>query len=464
MKNKLFSYDTKVLNYNQVTRGTHRFMEAEIAIMYEGDNRNYTSIQMNAIEKALSSIHNIPVIGEFDKENNSFKGHGGETRITDDGVEYIDTTKAYGFVPHDAKLEWREIQEPSGKVREYLVVSPVVLWNERYSELNILNESPVGQSMEIFVNDGYEREDGFFEITDFTFHALCLLGVEPAFEGSHAKIFELESQEKEFNEMISIYEKYARKEDNKMNVEQLLAMLKEKYSEKYNLESLTVEMLTEKVGEEVAEDYDLDTLVSELELEEIKSTDDEPIDYEALYNETLGKLETANADLVEYEAIKNQLVEVKKELEEIRNDFTELTAVHADVKTELEQAQSTISEYSEFKEQFEAVKKEQGEKKIFDKILEYSTVLGIKDEDVSNMVEEFSADVDFTNDSSVEGAVEKVEKELLVRIGRSYVKSNKDSKPEGKKGFAHIINKHNKQSKTDNEIMNKYSKSEGGNK
>lgn len=462
MKNRLYSYDTKVLGYSQVTRGTHRFMEAEIAVMYAGDNRNATAMQMEAIQKALNTIHNIPVVGEFDKDAMSFKGHGGEMRVSDDGVEYIDTTKAYGFVPHNANVEWREIEEPSGKMREYLVVSPVVLWNERYSELNVLNESPVGQSMEIFVNDGYEREDGFFEITDFTFHALCLLGVEPAFEGSHAKLFNLDSKKEDMNEMISIYEKYSRKEDNKMKIEQLLALLQEKYSAKYNLESVTLEMLTEKLGEEVAEDYDLENLVSELELEEIKSTDD-PIDYEAQYNQLVTDFENFKNEVADYETIKSELETVKNDLETIKNDFVSLTADYTVVKEDLEKANDKVNEYSEFKEQFEAVKKEQGEEKIFAKILEYSAILGIKDEDASNLVAEFSANVDFSSESSVEEAVVAVEKEMLVRIGRSYVKTNQKEKPEGKKGFT-FISKHNEPKTNDNPIMNKYSKTEGGNK
>ena len=464
MKNRLYSYDTKVLGYSQVTKGKHRFMEAEIAVMYAGDNRNATAMQMEVIKKALDTIHNIPVVGEFDKDAMSFKGHGGEMRVTDDGVEYIDTTRAYGFVPHNATVEWREIEEPSGKMREYLVVSPVVLWNERYSELNVLNESPVGQSMEIFVNDGYEREDGFFEITDFSFHALCLLGVEPAFEGSHAKLFNLDSKKEDMNEMISIYEKYSRKEDVKMNMEQLLALLQEKYSAKYNLESVTLEMLTEKLGEEVAEDYDLDALVSELELEEIENQDTgkDSDDFEAKYNELVIEHDKLKNDTADYDAIKSDLESVKNELETIKNDFIALTTDYAVVKEDLDKANNKVSEYADFKEQFEAVKKEQGEEKIFAKILEYSAILGIKDEDASNLVAEFSANTDFSSDSSVEEAVVAVEKELLVRIGRSYVKSNQDKKPEGKKGFNFNSNK--KTDSDENPIMTKYGKSKGGNK
>src|SRR5699024_2677753 len=104
-----------------------------------------------------------------------------------------------------AKVWWENITEEDGTVNEYLHTE-CFLWTARYPEAEKVLEGNSNQSMEIYVSSGKSRDDGYYEIDDFEFSALCILGseIEPAFESAGFSQFNYNEEKfkKEFNLMV----------------------------------------------------------------------------------------------------------------------------------------------------------------------------------------------------------------------------------------------------------------------
>ncbi len=457
---------SRILSYQTVNFQNTQFMQASIAIMYDEDNRNYTAFEKADIEKAIPSLFGIPVVGEFDEEGGTFKGHGGRLEMDDEGMRYIQTTKPYGFVPESAEVSWKMIEEPSGKMREYLVVEPVVLWSGRYQELNLLTQGKVGQSMEILVNDGYDREDDFFQITDFEFSALCLLGVEPAFEGAHAKLYtkytkeESYSQvEKEFKEIFAKYTK--ERGSDEMNFEKILEAIKNKYSATHKVEGLTIEDLETKLqGKEFTEETPVEEIFEALELEEIEVEPD-TVDYKAKFEELEVEFNQLKEDKetieTEYATLKDAKEALDGEYSTLKNDFTDLTNTVTAKDTEITDLTSKVEGLSDYADKYAEAMKNDAVEKISGKINEYSDILSLNNEEVSGMVTEYVESFEnFTDSQAVEALLEKVETDVLVLVGRKYAKeSSKD-----KKGKSHTeFSRKDKKQKEENsfDFLGKYS-------
>lgn len=224
-----------------------QFSKAKIYVMYHGKNPNGTNISKEAVDRNIKSIKNIPIVGEFSKENNNFKGHGGTIEIDEYGdLEYIHTTSPIGVIPESANIYWETIKDKKEIEREYLVVDGAYMWNRYSKQISTLKEDNYGQSMEIeIVNGQWNDDEVYYDITDFIFSALCVLGidkngvghVEPAFSDAKIITYNNKGFKDELNEMLNEF-KFSlnqEKEVNSLNLEELL----EKHS-------LTLEELKEK--------------------------------------------------------------------------------------------------------------------------------------------------------------------------------------------------------------------------
>lgn len=225
-----------IAKFSNITKFNSQFSKCNVAVAYHGDNRNYSSISKEVFEKMIPSLYGIPIVGEWKEED--YGSHGGKIEISDDGINYIETTKPYGFIDSQAKVWWEEVTEEDESVHEYLMTE-CFLWTGRYPEAEKVLEGNSNQSMEIQVKSGDVREDGYFEITDAEFSALCILGssVEPAFESAGFKQFNLDKEtfKSEFNLMIK-------------ELKQSLFEGGENVTEKVNITKTTIE--TEEVFEE----------------------------------------------------------------------------------------------------------------------------------------------------------------------------------------------------------------------
>lgn len=198
-----------------------------------------STITKDAVSKALPTLKNIPIVGEYSVENKDFKGHGGKIDLDD--YRFIHTTKPYGVVPESATYEWVEVKGRDGATREYLEVDGCYLWTGRYEEASSIIENGKGQSMEIEVTDGiWDDNEESYVINSFNFSALCILGddVEPAFEDAQITAYSLDrdSFKQEFTQMLGELKSSLSQEKE---VNKMLKELLEKYS-------LKVEDLTAK--------------------------------------------------------------------------------------------------------------------------------------------------------------------------------------------------------------------------
>jgi len=151
-----------------------------------GKNRNNSIIEKSAVEKALPSLFNTPVVGHVyvDIEGNKRLGAHDMTLEKDENGKYKFQvlTVPYGTVPEDNEVSYEEVVESNGEIKTYLTCN-IILWTSRYPELKecIYSENIwFGQSMEIKAKEisrGSSQEDkNFIYVNKFTFSALCLLG------------------------------------------------------------------------------------------------------------------------------------------------------------------------------------------------------------------------------------------------------------------------------------------------
>ncbi|UUV46960.1 prohead protease [Bacillus phage vB_BanS-Thrax5] len=216
-----------------------QFSTCRVRTLYTGDNRNMSHITPEAVEKALPTAFNIPIVGEFSMEAKDYKGHGGKIDL--DTYKYVHTTKPYGVVPESAKFSWETVEDKDGVTRDYLVIEDCVLWTGRYEEAFSIVERGKGQSMEIEVVDGtWDEKTEMYRINDFIFSGLCILGddVEPAFESANITAYSVDDKDtfrKEFAEMKEAFAQMMNDLKNSLNtnkevIDVTLQELLEKYS------------------------------------------------------------------------------------------------------------------------------------------------------------------------------------------------------------------------------------------
>ncbi|WP_103111008.1 hypothetical protein, partial [Brevibacillus reuszeri] len=238
------------------------FSECNIKVLYAGANRNKSFISKQSVDRALPTIYNIPIVGEFLEKKEDFGTHGGKVEITDQEIKFVQTTKPYGVVPESATIYWQPIAEKDGVVNEYLIIEGAYLWTGRYSEASKVISNSKGQSMEIEIIKGDFNKDKLFVVEDFVFSALCILGddVEPCFESADitASNFSKDDFKHEFTTMLKELKMSLSTDDDVQKYSEegesvnLLLELLEKYS-------FTEEMIAEKgvnLSEITAEDLE----------------------------------------------------------------------------------------------------------------------------------------------------------------------------------------------------------------
>ena len=185
------------------------FTKAKCTIMYTGKNRNNSSISKEAVESALSSLYNTPVVAEYLEQVEDFGTHGGKIQIEDGELKYIQTTVPYGVVPESCNPRWEMITEDDGQEREYLVAD-VILWSGRYEELEKTVSEYSNQSMEINVYEGEFNRDRVYEINKFEFSALCILGqeVEACFESAKIMAYSINEFKLDMDEFMKKYKAF----------------------------------------------------------------------------------------------------------------------------------------------------------------------------------------------------------------------------------------------------------------
>ena len=300
-KQMSMNYD---ITFSEIIDVNPSFARGKMRVAYTGLNRNNSFISKDTFKKALPTIFNCPIVGNYNSDTNEFGGHDAEFKtITDSDGNVIDTkminlTTPFGLVPESATCSWEEVND-NGVIHEYLVTD-VILWKRQNGYEKILELGTVKESMEIDVNT-YQITKGYCEITDMCFTAFCLLGCEPCFESASVQVFsnnEFKSQfsqmMKEFKETFSNNQSQSSLEVDDINKtfsqenekeERILNEEKTKLLEKYNL---TIDKLDFKIDDLSIED-------TETKLKEFAEAhkEDSKVNFSATYNQKRDALRNA---------------------------------------------------------------------------------------------------------------------------------------------------------------------------
>ena len=168
----------------------------EIAVAYEGKNRNGSFISHEEMEDLGRSLRGIPIVGYYSEEKEDFRDHGHRITLDADGMREEILTVPYGFIAPDADVWFQEVEEDTdfGPVRRTYLMCTGYLWSENFPEVRLALDEGRPQSMEL----SNERLNGHWaEVDEFgmeffiiergsTLSKLCILGkdVPPCFEGA----------------------------------------------------------------------------------------------------------------------------------------------------------------------------------------------------------------------------------------------------------------------------------------
>lgn len=167
---------------SDITNVNSSFDKGILRVCYHGRNRNRSSIRKSVIEKCIKTIYNVPIVCNYIREEDEIGAHDVEIIKTERGTEIVNITTPVGVVPTGANYWWEKIDD-NGTEHEYLCVE-VLLWKRQEAYRKIKEDGIVAESMEITVKNG-KTVDGYYEVYDFEFTALCLLGkANPCFESA----------------------------------------------------------------------------------------------------------------------------------------------------------------------------------------------------------------------------------------------------------------------------------------
>lgn len=293
------------------------FSSGVIRVCYSGKNRNNSSISKDVINRATPTIFNCPVVCNYDIKTNSIGGHDVEIVRDDNGdMQMVNLTNAIGVVPMNARTWWEEITD--GDTSHDYFLTQVILWKRSPAYRKISEDGIVSQSMEINVKDG-RMLNGVFEINDFSFTALCLLGddVEPCFESASLQMFDKNQTMEQFAIMMQdLKESFttvsSSKEDD--NTHPQISM---EGGEK---------VLNEKIELAAKYEIDVDSLdfsIEDFELEELEEK------FKAM------KADTKKDD---EEDVEEEVVDDEKDDEEKKDDEEEKFALLSNIREEVHRA------------------------------------------------------------------------------------------------------------------------------
>lgn len=202
----IFCDDGNVSVYN-IKEVNSSFATASLDIMYTGNNRNKSNIEQEVIEAAIPTLFNTPIVCNYDAEAREIGGHDMEVMKDKDGnISVRNLTVPCGVITDHTKVSFKVKEDKDGVEHNYLVADGVVLWKRQDVYDHIVNDlgGVVPHSMEIEVKSGEKNEDtGYYDVKDFEFTALCLLGnATPCFEGSQLKLYSASSMKDEIAEMM----------------------------------------------------------------------------------------------------------------------------------------------------------------------------------------------------------------------------------------------------------------------
>ena len=315
--------DTKILSFNSMVSDYEivnpEFARVKVYVCYDGKNRNNSYIDKDVLQKMSNTIYGIPMVAEYDEDNNCFKGHGGKLEISDEGIEFIQTTVPYGFVDPKTPVFYEEVVELDGITKHNYLCCYAYLWYKRYPEVESVlrnqENKKIGQSMEINVTSYDIDEDGCCIIKDGYFSALAMLGVEPCFESACVTSKFSKESDSIWEEMILSFKKYSKNDKG--------GSIVDKEYENEELDVTEEDFKKKKCAEEEDDEFKKKRCAEDEDDEFKKKKCAEEEDYQAKYEEVNSELISLKAkysDLqAEYEDLKTKYTALENEVAELRD-------------------------------------------------------------------------------------------------------------------------------------------------
>lgn len=187
-------YPVSFIKKSEYESSDFRFIDVSIDVMHTGANLNKTSFTKDAINKAVPTICNTPILGyvvdELDEEDKDFKGHEHELRITNKDVKYVYAGQAYGVIPESCNPRWIVKDDGTGIEREYLRVDGLI-WTKFSDPVDIFTrDGTKNHSVELTdMACGPADKNGNVPVGSFKFDGCCILSttdpsIKPAMTGS----------------------------------------------------------------------------------------------------------------------------------------------------------------------------------------------------------------------------------------------------------------------------------------
>ena len=315
--------DTKILSFNSMVSDYEivnpEFARVKVYVCYDGKNRNNSYIDKDVLQKMSNTIYGIPMVAEYDEDNNCFKGHGGKLEISDEGIEFIQTTVPYGFVDPKTPIFYEEVVELDGITKHNYLCCYAYLWYKRYPEVESVlrnqENKKIGQSMEINVTSYDIDEDGCCIIKDGYFSALAMLGVEPCFESACVTSKFSKESDSIWEEMILSFKKYSKNDKG--------GSIVNKEYENEELDETEEDFKKKKCSEEEDDEFKKKKCSEEEDDEFKRKKCENEEDYQAKYEEVNSELISLKAkysDLqAEYEDLKTKYTALENEVAELRD-------------------------------------------------------------------------------------------------------------------------------------------------
>lgn len=199
------------------------FASGTLKVMYLGKNRNHSYFSKSAVENALPSLYNVPIVCHWDDEAETIGGHDITVVSDSEGnLRVKNLTEPCGVVPEHATFCFQTECDSEGVQHEYLVIKDVILWKRQDVYTHIINDlnGVVKHSMEVTVLDSTFTNDGYLDIEKFEFTALCLLeNCEPCFQGSELELYSANSFKQKMEQMMQELKDYFTSVDTSKEVD-----------------------------------------------------------------------------------------------------------------------------------------------------------------------------------------------------------------------------------------------------
>lgn len=273
-----------------------RFTKVKIWLMHLEENLNGSYFSREAVEKAIPTLANTPIMGLINEATEDFEGHEMELEIDEDEIKFKNITVPYGVIPEFNNAHFEDRVGDDGITRTYLTVEGL-LWNKWEDAIDVLNSKGgmTGQSMEIAPEYSGRFDDDFiFHFSDFKFDGACLLGdgVQPAMENSTVEVAFSDKVGNIIQEKLEVYSRSIKEGGNEVDKK----TIEEEYATKKNsTEDKSEETVTEETTDEGAK-ADESKQTEEPVKEEPKSEEPKPTEKPEEVEEPATETEEAEVD------------------------------------------------------------------------------------------------------------------------------------------------------------------------